>query len=110
MTTTLDSIQNAVQTASNTIAQVNDVYVKAKSAAEKIHYYYQIIKDIVGRAEDFLAKLDPYLEPLKPWWIKISNNNDPKRIAIIVGAVVVAYWLIKRAIRPKFSRDYGKYR
>lgn len=115
MTSTFDNIQQAVNTVSNTAAQVESAYEKTQAAVAKTQeviaqgqQYYNTAKTWIQQLQDILAKIDPYIQPLKSFWLKISNNNEPKRVAIIVGVILVIWILLKLGNRRGFNQPYDR--
>jgi len=43
-----------------------------------------------GADKNLLEKAKPYfnkfVEVMGPWWLKLTNNNEPKRVLIVVGS------------------------
>lgn len=98
----LQKAENVAGTITSTAGKIESAYDKTKSAVEKG-------KEAYAEGQRQLLKIQPYLKKFEPYWNKLSNNNEPKRVAIIVVVMLVGIWMIKRAIRPKFYRNYGKY-
>lgn len=115
MTSTFDNIQQAVNAASNTAAQVENAYQKTQAAVAKTQeviaqgqQYYNAVKSWISQLQDILAKLDPYIQPFKNFWLMISNNNEPKRVAIIIGVILVIWLLLKLGNRRGFNQPYDR--
>ena len=79
-------------TITTTVATAEKAYGAAKSAVEQGQAIY-------AKGEEYWNKVEPYAAKVKPVWEKISNNNEPKRVAIIIGGAVIIFWLIRRSIR-----------
>lgn len=99
----LQKAEAVAGTVTTTAGKLEAAYDKTKAAVEKG-------KEAYAEGQKQLSKVQPYLKKLEPYWNRLSNNNEPKRVAIIVAVTLVVIWMIKRAIKPKFYRDYGAYR
>lgn len=102
----MQEIQAAVQSVSSTAGKINSAYATASSAVQTGKHYYDIFKSWVGWLQDLIQRIDPYLEPVKRYWLIISNNNEPKRVAIIIGVIIILYLLIRfRNVRYRQPYD-----
>ncbi|MDO8626478.1 MAG: hypothetical protein Q7K39_03430 [Candidatus Magasanikbacteria bacterium] len=107
MTSTIQQAEEAIAKVSSTAGAINDAYVKTKNVIEQGRRYYDVFKSWVEKFQEWLEKLEPYITPVKNFWLKISNNNEPKRVLVIVLVVVVVIVLWKlRNLRAgqKFDR------
>ena len=95
----LEKIQKAAATVTSTAGTLSQAYNETKTLLEKGKNYYA-----VGR--DWLVKFRPVSDKIKAGWLIISDNNNPKRVALIGGGVVVVWFLWRRSRRID-RRYYG---
>lgn len=96
----LQNVGETVGKVTTTMGQIGSVYDKTKDALAKGKEYY-------ATSIGWLGKVSPYWESVKPFWLKISNNNDLVRIGIIILVILVVGWFLRRRWRQrKMHRVY----
>ena len=99
----LQKAQAVAGSITTTAHQIESAYDTTKSAVDKG-------KAVYAQGHQQLSKLAPYVKKFEPYWNRLSNNNEPTRVLIIAGALVVGLWLIKHLIRRRFRYRYERYR
>lgn len=84
-------------TITTTAGKINSAYDKTKSAVEEGKGYYE-------KGRERWGKTVPYIKRAEPFWNTISNNNEPKRVAIIVGSIIVLWLVMKWMFRRRRKR------
>lgn len=106
VTGTLEQASELVKNVSNTAQAVNEAYVKTRGIIEQGRHYYDILRQWAEALQSALEKINPYVQPARDVWLKITNNNEPKRIVIIILIVLVLFMLWKlRNIRFREHHD-----
>ena len=85
---------------SSTAGKVSAAYDSTKSAIATGQSWYD-------KGAETWQKVDPYFQQAKPIWNKISNNNEPKRIAIIVGGLIIGCYILKFAFRRRRYQEFN---
>ena len=88
----LDKARSIAETVTSTAAKISAVYERSKAAIDQGQEYYT-------KGQRFIAPIKAAAQKVKPAWDKIFNHNNPKRLAIIGGGVVVAAWLVRKSRR-----------
>lgn len=87
----LEAARSAVATVTTTANSINQAYTATKDVVEQGKKVFDQGQKFYEKMKAVWVKTQPYLDMAKPWWNKLSNNNEPKRLAIIFGVVVVVY-------------------
>lgn len=99
----LEAARSAIQTVTATAATVNKAYNVTKDVVSQGRNVVNQGRRIYEQGRVALAKAKPVADKLAPWWNKLSKNNDPKRIIIIAGVVLIIYLSIR------WNRRRGNY-
>ncbi len=123
-TTLWGGAQNVVTTSQDLFAKNKEMLAKAEHVAGTItstvgaissaidtgRQYVQTGQNQLEKVGSFLGFLSPVWNKVKSWWLTLTHNNEPVRVIIAVVIILLIVWMIKRAVRPKYERDYGRYK
>lgn len=101
----LEAARSAIQTVTTTAATINKAYAVTKDVVNQGREVVNQGQQIYEQGKDLLAKAKPLVDKLTPWWNKLSKNNDPKRILIIIGIILIVYLSIRRNRRREDYYD-----
>lgn len=103
----LAKAQATVQTITSTANKLGAAYAQTKSLIGKGQEYYDKGEASWQKVAPYFAKLAPAYNLVKAGWLKITNNNEPKRIFIVIG-VIMAVWLLLKLGRLRGRQYYDK--
>lgn len=103
----LNKAESAVATITSTANKVQGAYNTAQTAVQKSEIYYNQTKAVVGKFQTAVESVDPYFAPIRNYWLKLTNNNEPTRILIVVGVIVAIIILWKLSSR-RIGQDYDR--
>lgn len=103
----LNKAQQLAGTVTSTAGKIEAAYEGTKNVINKTQEIYNQGQQTMQKARPYLDAIKNFLDKLSPWWNLISNNNDPKRIAIIIIAVIVV-WVIYRLTRGRVGQYYDR--
>ncbi len=92
----LNKAQGVATSITTTAGKISDAYNQTKSVIEQGQVYYEAGKEKIIAAE-------PYFTKAKEWWLVLTENNDPKRIAL-VGCVIIFLWILTKLFRRRQRR------
>lgn len=90
--------EQVASTITSTVESVHEAYATAQSWGSTAQMWY-------GRAKDVAAEVKPYTKRIYYGWLFITKDNDPVRIAFVVGGVAVVWFGIGRLRRRKQFYD-----
>lgn len=100
----INKAESFVNTVSNTVSKAQAAYNQTKAVVEQGQRYYD---QGLSAWQKFSAFVEPVTSKAAPAWDKISNHNDPTRILIIAGIVLVLYLLLKFR-RARYREFYDR--
>lgn len=92
----LNKAQGVATSITTTAGKITDAYNQTKSVIEQGQMYYEVGKEKLVAAQ-------PYFEKAKEWWLVLTENNDPKRVAL-VACVLLFLWILTKLFRRRQRR------
>lgn len=90
------------------LGKAGELMTTITSTAGKIDGAYTSGKEVVSSSQPFIEKAKTliattqfYIQKGEPYWNQISDNNNPKRIALIVGGVLILYIIVRLSFRRR---------
>lgn len=94
----LSQVAGIASTITTTVSKATDLYNQTKQVAAEGTKLYQ-------SAQTLWARVSPFLEQAKQFWLQITHNNDPKRVLIVLGVLLLLWFMLKRAFRRRRYYD-----
>lgn len=80
-----------VATITSTAKKINDTYFTTQSIVDRSKTWW-------GQAQQYIALASSSLAAVAPGWATLSDNNNPLRVGLIVGGVIIVLWILKRML------------
>lgn len=102
----LDKAAGAVNTITTTAAKINTAYTTAQKVIAQGQSVYNQTRSIINKTEIWFSRFDPVWQQVKQLWNLITDNNEPRRTAIVVGIIVliilVLWWRMSRGRNQEY--------
>ncbi|MBI2444625.1 MAG: hypothetical protein HYV42_05300 [Candidatus Magasanikbacteria bacterium] len=101
----LNRAEEIATTVTTTAAKVSGAVAKTQATVEQGRAFYEQGKSQLARVRPYWERVAAVGRRLQPAWERLSGNNDPRRIGLLIGTIIVGYLVARWRWR---RRDYDE--
>ncbi len=96
-----EQAQAAVGAVTTTVAKINGVYTATRGVVNKTQELYTQLQSLFSQIGHWLTQLGPWQQNIQSIWNRVTGNDDPKRVGIVILIVLLPIMYIGWRLRRR---------